>query len=248
MKKFLPTILAIILMLTFIFLMVQGKAMGNSLNGALNMAPGAPVAADNFGNIVQVMSNAANSDITVTFDQTATSGNLLVAVHFDAGGDALQPSGWSEAIKKLDVGNDDEGAIWYKLSVGTETNVVLAGGVEEESCGIVYEIEGPFNVSPLDKTASSDPFNDNTLESGTTATTAQNDEFAVVGGTMRSTTVTVSSWTNSFVASGEEIVASGSKQLAASTKLLSSTGAVDTVGNLSASPTHMGMIATFKKQ
>ncbi|MHC4387405.1 MAG: hypothetical protein ACYSX1_02230, partial [Planctomycetota bacterium] len=87
----------------------------------------------------------------------------------------------------------------------------------------VLEIEGPWESSPVDKTATNDATSESTTSSGTTGTTSQNDEVAVVGLTKRNQAGgDYSGWTNSFVERDEE--QSSYKGMATATKLLTTTG------------------------
>ena len=204
-----------------------------------------------FGDIIQTKTNNSGisyvSSITATFNPAATAGNLLVCVHFTGNVNSIGPANFTEAIAATDGGNSDQGAIYHKIAAGGETDITASSDGNDEHIIIIMEIEGPWEASPLDKTASAGPENDTSAESGTTAETTQNDEFAVVGITQRNQSKTnFASWSDSYTQRGVD--SSNYKALAAATKLLSATGAQSTVCTLTTAYVYMGMIATFKKE
>lgn len=211
-------------------------------------APAAAVGGtDNFGAIIQTKTAALQSTtITLTFDSTATSGNLLVLVNTSGAATCDTPTGWTMAVENNNGAQADNIQINYKLSDGTETDVVTLCGNDEQGA-LFYEIEGPWNASPLDKTAISGPQADTSAESGTTATTSQNDEVAIAGLMVRDGTERVVSWSNGF-GDALAIAATYAKWGYAAFKLLSSTGEITTTATLSEVDIHIGAIATFKKE
>jgi hypothetical protein len=203
-----------------------------------------------FGDIIQTQSANAVSATSVTVNiSAAVANNLLVCVHFTGHADSTAPSGFTEAVAVTDSGNNDQGAIYWKIAAGGETSVVPGSGGSDEHAACVLEIEGPWESSPVDQTATNGPTSESSTSSGTTGTTSQNDEVAVVGITTRfggGPNPGLSGWTNSFVERDEEW--STYKELGTATKLLSSTGAVETTATHDlGSYVAMGMIATFKK-
>lgn len=199
-----------------------------------------------FGDIIQSAEGSAYPATSVTVNiNAAVGGNLLVCAHFTGDDNSTAPSGYAEAVAVTDGGNADQGAIYWKVAAGGETSVVPGSDGSDEHMAIAVEIEGPWEGSPVDKTATDGPDTRADTPTGTTAETSQADEVAVAGITLRDSSPNFGSWTDSFV-DQKAGVNSPNKSLAAATKLLSSTGTVDT------SITHdsgvsMGMIATFKK-
>lgn len=142
-----------------------------------------------FGDTVQIKGASASDvtspyEVTLTFDATATSGNLLVVVvSWDQVGSAYStPSGWT-AGPTIPIGTGNfNAAIFWKISDGTETAVLLSmtGAAPMGVGGAFAEFEGAFAASPLDQAAENE---DNiatavtSQTSGTTGTTAQADEL-----------------------------------------------------------------------
>lgn len=203
-----------------------------------------------FGDIIQrakanAPSGAPVVTLTVNLDYTAISGNLLICAHFTSDINSIAPTGFSEAVAITNTTNNDELAIYYKISDGTETSVNPSSGISDEQAAIVWEIEGPWDASPFDVSATNAETTETTTSTGTTGTTAQADEVAVTGIAVR----VVShhddeSWTNSFKEVDEETT--DLKSMSSSMKVLSATGAQETSVD-HASGISIGCIATFKK-
>lgn len=204
-----------------------------------------------FGDIVQtktaVEAGTGYSYVSAVLDSAPTEDNLLVACHFTGAADSQAPSGFTEAVALTDGSNNDQGAIYYKIAGSGESSTITANSdANDEQMLSVLEIEGPWNATPLDKTASAGPSSTSSRDCGTTASTSQADEVAVAMITARATGVTVDPWSDSFVSQTDGI-SSTWKSSSTATKLLSSTGTVTTTATLSSSTTSMGGIATFKK-
>jgi hypothetical protein len=187
-----------------------------------------------FGDIIQTQSANAYPATSVTVNiSSAVANNLLVCVHFTGSPDSQAPSGFTEAVAVTDPvagGNGDQAAIYWKIAAGGETSVVPGSSTSDENMACVLEIEGPWESSPVDKTATNDATSESTTSSGTTGTTSQNDEVAVVGLTKRDqASGDYSGWTNSFVERDEE--QSSYKGMATATKLLTTTGTQETSGH-----------------
>jgi len=201
-----------------------------------------------YGDIIQNKDGESyDTSVTVTLDSTPTEGNLLVASHYTGAPDSSAPAGFSEAVALTHV--DDEGAIYYKVAgAGESTSITAGASTTKNNMLNVLEIEGPWNATPLDQTASDGPnYSVSSQTSGTTSTTSQADEFAVALITVDDVGKTLSGWTNSFVErsdNGGPIY----KFAAVATRLLTSTGAYETTATISASSyAAVGGIATFKK-
>jgi hypothetical protein len=211
-----------------------------------------------FGDLIQSPSgfidfSDSTADVTVTLDTAAISGNLLVAVHFTGDSDSVgcvdddtDALTAIETARATDGGNSDEGCIYYKISDGTETSIVASSNVNDEGLLVVLEFEGPFDASPFDKAATSGPQTDTSAESGTTDVTTVDDEVVVAGITVRDENTRINdTWSNGFTERAD-FGTNESKGLGVASLVISVTGAQSTVGTLSASRVHMGMIATFK--
>jgi len=207
--------------------------------------------------------NQASGESSVTISTLPVSGNLLI---FGAGRSSSHgaggawstggaPTGWTFIQDSgINVGNIG-GALLYKISDGTETSVATSGtNPQGTSLPVVAEIEGPFEASPLDVSAEDTTHLSTVVTSqstGTTGTTAQNDELAIaffVGDAFQNVDGT-RTYTNSFT---EVVIGDGSVSRATSIlakKVLSATGTVEcTFGCTDTGDEMYGAIATFKKQ
>jgi hypothetical protein len=114
-----------------------------------------------FGDKVQdkgVWEDSGDASTSVTLDSTPTEGNLLVACYYSSKQPVTEPSGWSSAIYLQNNGNSDDGEIAYKIAGVAESTTVTVGiGAAGDAWLYVIEIEGPWNASPLDVTASDGP-------------------------------------------------------------------------------------------
>lgn len=213
-----------------------------------------------FGDTIQSKrASGASGEVAITFDATATLGNLLIlmegrgATH-TAGGAWGPPAGWDVIHDSgINVGNM-AGAMYYKISDGTETAFVTSHTNESSGwqCGFA-EFEGPFAVSPLDVSAESIANLSTIVTSqttGTTGATSQNDELAVAGWAADAFGAIDASraYTNSF---SEVIIADISSARATAIiakKILSSIGAVEcTFSCVDTGDEMYGTVATFKK-
>ena len=134
-----------------------------------------------FGDLINSKHGAIGSGaLTINFT-AATAGNLLIAV-FARSTNSTDgtPSGWTP-ISGSASGNLD-GSWFYKIAAGGEATITSADGASGNATGNVFEFEGPFAASPLDKTASDSSHLSSatkTQSSGTTASTTQAGEFVI---------------------------------------------------------------------
>jgi hypothetical protein len=206
-----------------------------------------------FGDILEVKTNTLGdpygTTCAITFD-SLTEGNLVVVCHFTgATNSSPAPSGYSETGSVKDGGNADEAVIYYKIAGSSEPlTVTCTSDSSDEHMVTGLEIEGPWNDTPLDVSATSGAQSTSSPPSGTTGVTAQNDEFAVAQLSVRDSdgAEDFTSWTNSFVERSN--IGASFKSHAVATKLLTSTGAQSTAASITSPMTCMGNIATFKKQ
>lgn len=219
-----------------------------------------------FGDTIQSIDNngsiagAGALAITLTFGSTATSGNLLVADGAASGQVTsawTDPSGWTLGADSGTSTGNMAGAWWWKISDGTETSVVITANVGSATNGraAFAEFEGPFTGSPLDVTAE-DAGNISTVvtsqPSGTTGTTAQNDELAVAFfmADAASTVTDGRSYSNSFteVIFGNAVTLTNRPAAIIAKKVLSATGTQTTTFTTTDTGDEMyGAIGTWKK-
>ena len=199
----------------------------------------------------------STSDLTITFPQQATEGNLLVVTAFHRpGGTPPIPTGWSEAIKVEDATNADWLQILYKESDGTETSVDIGvdggGGVTDGVTAWFGEYSGFSGTPTLDQTSSNGPVDATSVSTGTTATLADANQIAIAGFSGRTfgtlNTESFDSYTNSFTEEGEVSAGNAASNWslhAAATKETASTSGVETTATASASGRLMAVLATF---
>ena len=213
-----------------------------------------------FGDLVGTVklnhSAAAVTELRATLDDTPVVGNLIVAVGMTGAAALVPMTGMSEAQAMTDGPNADEGGIHYRVvEEGDGTSWGCDSGAADEMGIVVFQIEGPFAAAPLDKTAVDGPSDGGAQPqtTGTTATTAQNDEIAIVAAMARDDKsrdlVGTATWSESFVQLGGQS-AYKYKQVNAGGKVLTATGAIVsacTYGETPADDT-MGCIATFMKE
>jgi len=214
-----------------------------------------------FGDIVNTpatdtASSASTTAVTVTLESTATLNNLLVAIHFTGAADSVgvtddDLNAFTEAVTATDASAADQGAIYYRVSDGTETSVIATDSNNtKEHVLSVYEIAGPINATPLDVVAKDEPYSGvdsgTTCPCGTTSTTTVASAIAIAVQLYSDNTPPTTTWSDSF---SEDIDSVGQdyNNMATAHKVLSSTGAVTQTGTLSATSRygHMGMIAVF---
>lgn len=197
---------------------------------------------------VQIKTYAASAAAlthTITLDAAPSSGNLLTLCVV---GDATisQPGGWSTANSAVaDTGT----YIFYRVSDGTETSVQFTLSSSTTAVGVYSEYSGT-DPTPFDKTASTASNTGSTISTGTTPTTTVADELllAVVGISTVNSTVSASSWNNSFTEDYDAHATGGNAVGGAfASRIVSATGAYTTTATLSASATNASaIIATFE--
>lgn len=189
--------------------------------------------------------------VAVTLSQTGTSGNLLVACHFDRASGQTAPTDqnsdvFTQAVVVDDAGNADDLGIWYKISEGDETVITCNAGGSDYQTACVIEIEGPFDATPLDDATAGEVAEDTTAYSGQAAASIAT-AVAIAAVSLRDGAGNnIDSWDNSFVEAVEYHEASYNNVVAAAIRVLSASGNYSTVGNLDASFEHIGAIAIFK--
>jgi len=123
-----------------------------------------------FGDVVSSAktATAGDTDASITFGFTATSGNLLVLCVSIDDGDAITtgvPTGYT-LIHEI-VNSVLSHHMWAKISDGTETaSPTITYTSTEESATTIVEFEGPFAASPMPDAAEKAEF----YQSSTSAT------------------------------------------------------------------------------
>ncbi len=193
--------------------------------------------------------NSASTTATLTFDATATSGNMLVtAIAIDKdGGTPTITSGWSTPVV-IKASTSSTLAYSYKVSAGTETSVVWTF-TSHTNASWFGEYSGISGTAP-DKTASANSGASAVTSqvSGTTATTTQADALALglFSADTGTNVETGRSLSNSFA---EALFSntSSSPSLLVSDKILTSTGTISTTfSNTDTGDQQCGAMLVFK--
>lgn len=213
-----------------------------------------------FGDTVQTSPTGTNTsgEATATLSAGATAGNLLIFAFARSAvtaitGDWGTIAGWTIGPSSP-ANSGNMGAAWFwKIAAGGETVVTTASTDETGNwCAVIVEIEGPFAASPFDVSAE-DESNISTpvtsQSTGTTAATAQADEFAVAffGADNGSNVTDGRAYSNSFT---EVVFANSGARAPAliAKKVLSATGTVQSTFSTTDTGDEMyGAVMTFKK-
>lgn len=124
---------------------------------------------------------SADSSVAATYTSTPTANDLLlageginvIATTFDS------ISGWTTDVTSIFDYTDGAG-VFSKVSAGSEGTVTATGAGGSMYRGLtIMEFSGMATSSVLDKTAANESASSTTMNSGTTATTSQNDEVCV---------------------------------------------------------------------
>jgi hypothetical protein len=187
---------------------------------------------------------ALADSLTVSYTNTPTEGNLLVAVARSSNSgatiDKAAISGWTLAIS-ASVGTNIDAGIWYKVAGASESKDVSLTWTDATAISMI--IEEWSNTTILDKTAKTDNSGAvSSKSSGTTASTTADNELCIAAFGIGNTT-TNQSLSNSF---NLELLYPGTLTLAMASKVVSSTGAQETTLSWTTARVAGGMIATFK--
>jgi len=218
-----------------------------------------------FGDIVQTVivenGDGTEDPASLSFGSTPTIGNLIILV-MGCGDGPLAPStaGLLQAVENHDTGQDDACSINYRV-VQSGDGVAWAVDLPaaDQYMGVLMEIEGPWEASPLDQTGTAAAADNQSTETVTAGATSQADEFVVAAvqyraiGGLGGYVNDVSSWSDSFIERGEsENLENGGvptlKGVNVATKLLTATGTPSTTATYAANAGRsFGLMATFKK-
>lgn len=204
-----------------------------------------------FGDLTQAQSNTANSGTTISVGSgqgwnTPASGTLLIAAHFTGATDSTAPSGFSEACVLTDSGNNDQGAIYYKISDGTESTITAGSGGSDEHMLFCYEFVGPWESPPLDAVGVTDG-PESSATHDVSATLSVSDGLAVVLSTKRNGVATAT-WSDGFTEHADSEIHSTFKDASSAYKVLTASGSVSSTITWSSSAAGMANIALFEKE
>jgi hypothetical protein len=190
------------------------------------------------------VTGSAATTLSVVYTSAPTQNNTLVAV---AGSDTtltMSSTGWSLVKSAVDFTGL---YLWQKIAGASESSTVTITFASDQAQMAVYELGSMLNPS-VDASQTSLPGTTTaTVPSGTTATLAQADEWAIAAWN-RQGAAAVNSISNSYV-QAYNVSGSGGTQttMTVATLDLSSTAATSsTVVFAATSPNPSGLIATFK--
>lgn len=211
-----------------------------------------------FGDTVQsALATGASGEASATLSAGATAGNLLAFTiarsATTGGGDWGSITDWTSGPRASAASGLVTGAMFWMIAAGGETTVTTAMTSETGNwAASLVEYEGPFSASPLDQ-STDDETNVNSVvtsqSSGTTGSTAQNDELAIANFCIDSAPNATDgrSYNNSFT----EVTFANSGARAGNIqakKVLTATGTVEcTFTTTDIGDRMYGAIATWKK-
>lgn len=176
----------------------------------------------------------------------ATAANLLLAWIGSNDGSCTNPVGYTTVIDIIDTTNDDFIRLVGKIAAGGESTMAFTALGGNSHCIGSMEYTGNVTTdlaSCVDVTASSTVSVGVTSKtSGTTATTAQNDELSVALWHVRAD-VTSESYSNSFVEQYALFLATSNN---VADKIESAAGTKESTMSWTTSGSAIGAIATFK--
>lgn len=178
---------------------------------------------------------------SITWDASPTSGNklILAAYRLNSSTTFTGPSGWTS---NLTVGAGSSLGLywWEKQSDGTETTVTVTSDITAGFglCG--FEVSGLVTGTAKDVSSNGTNATVTSKSTGTTATLAQANEFAVSLVCVNGTSGGSEAWTNSFTL--EHNIARGWSGY----KILSATTGVETTASWTTSRFANAGVVTYK--
>lgn len=206
----------------------------------------------NFGDLRQATEGAAQSGGTcsVTWPFPTKAGNLLtiaIAINSTNGDDTPNISGFTTAGDISNATITGWLRVLYKIADGTETTHSYTPTNSINSTMSAFEWVGPFDSTPLDKTATNAvTVGTTTLASGTTAAQTQTGNLAVVAQTVFNNTADFTSYSNSYEFSKESENASSGPTIFNGRKVLTDAAATSSTVTFDATSTGgLGAVQTF---
>ncbi|MDP2691064.1 MAG: hypothetical protein Q8O95_01505 [bacterium] len=202
------------------------------------------------GQVVFGTKSGVSTTVSASWASATTAGNLLVAiVSFDDGTDITitPPAGGWTLAKRQNNTTRIGSAIYYIANAASQSGSKTWGiSPSARSAVVMMEYSGIATVSPLDKTASTLGAS-NTVSSGTTTATAQNNEVAIAAlVTRESNDVLSNAPTNGFVQLGEYDGGDNRVTMGIYEKTLTTIGTYGTQDGVNDNEEWVGIIVTFK--
>ncbi|MCE9614680.1 MAG: hypothetical protein K8T26_10420 [Lentisphaerae bacterium] len=243
--------------------------LDNDLDGAsLSLSGSVTLAGRNVGDqnalartVARVQTATGNSGsgaaaFTVTLGSTPVTGNSLVAVISTRGTSANRVTAvtqtgviWSR-VSQAANGSGTTTEIWYApnaSAAGTAVAITLANSLR--AAAVVMEYSGVLSAGAQDQVASATG-SSTTAVTGTTPSTSQGNELWIGGVGLVSSSYTLGTPNNAFVAvanaQSSNSTAANNAKVYAMEKIVSATGAAASGGTVSSSSPWSGAVATFK--
>ena len=189
---------------------------------------------------------AASNSVTISWNSTPTSGNLLIARAIGAAAtDGGAISGWTKTDSARYGASTGHVAIFFKKAGASEGDVTVTFTSATTTRMVIEEWNNSDGWDTVDQHTYADNAGSTVTSksTGTTGSTTVADELSVsvIGW---GSAVTGISWSNSFTASFEQ--PTGALTFAGAHKVLSSTGAQETTASWTTARLAGAAIATFK--
>jgi hypothetical protein len=198
----------------------------------------------------QAENGANDSNVVVTFPETATAGALLVAKVFTRATNITTPSGWTLAASADITGVNDVVAVFFKEATGTETQVTINVSPNDHIAAVVAQYSTPSFTTPVvdvDDASDGAGATGTSRALGSVTATAAGFAIGVIGARNGDVDGEVT-WSDGFEDAGQHADAAGSSAatIAAAVKQVTA-GSVSTTANWATSATHQGFLVVIKE-
>ena len=201
------------------------------------------IGATAYGQLQKASGTGVNPSISVTFANTPTSGNFLIAIAGVGNATITTPSGWSTAINEGGSSTSPGQAIFYKVAGSSESKTVTVAVSGTTYIGLqIFEYQNVSPTSPVDavssKTGSGTAITTNSIS------TSQANDLIIVGVVTNAST-SFSSWTNSFTEQND-FPLTGLRTVAGASRSVTSAGAYSSGATAGATGAWRSQIVAFK--
>jgi hypothetical protein len=184
-----------------------------------------------------------NPSISVTFTNTPTSGNFLIAIVGVGNATITAPSGWSTAINEGGTSSSPGQAILYKVAGTSESKTVTVAVSGTSYIGLqIFEYQNVTPTSPVDA-VSSKTGTGTSITTNNVSTSQAND--LIIVGVVTNASTSFSSWTNSFTEQND-FQRSGYRTFAGADRSVTSVGTYSSGATAGASGAWRTQVVAFK--
>jgi hypothetical protein len=184
-----------------------------------------------------------NPSISVTFTNTPTSGNFLIAIVGVGNATITAPSGWSTAINEGGTSSSPGQAILYKVAGTSESKTVTVAVSGTTYIGLqIFEYQNVTPTSPVDA-VSSKTGTGTSITTNNVSTSQAND--LIIVGVVTNASTSFSSWTNSFTEQND-FQRSGYRTFAGADRSVTSVGTYSSGATAGASGAWRTQVVAFK--